>query len=69
MYPLIFCQLLLLYQVCFGRFAASRHENIICMCIGLNQLRLAKLLAEEWEKPYPVVMGFINARMSTALAS
>jgi len=29
--------------------------------------RLAKLLAEEWEKPYPVVMGFINARMSIAL--
>ena len=29
--------------------------------------RLAKLLAEEWEKPYPLVMGFINARMSIAL--
>ena len=29
--------------------------------------RLAKLLAEEWEKPYPVVVGFINARMSIAL--
>ena len=25
------------------------------------------MLAEEWEKPYPVVMGFINARMSIAL--
>jgi len=29
--------------------------------------RLAKLLAEEWEKPYPIVRGFINARMSIAL--
>jgi len=29
--------------------------------------RLAKLLAEEWEKPYPTIMGFINARMSVAL--
>jgi len=28
--------------------------------------RLAKLLAEEWEKPYPTVRGFINARMSIA---
>jgi len=24
------------------------------------------LLAEEWEKPYSVVMGFINTRMSIA---
>ena len=24
-------------------------------------------LAEEWEKPYPTVRGFINARMSVAL--
>jgi len=23
--------------------------------------RLAKLLAEEWEKPYSIVKGFINA--------
>jgi len=29
--------------------------------------RLAKVLAEEWEKPYSVVMGFISARMSIAL--
>jgi len=29
--------------------------------------RLVKLLAEEWEKPYPTVRGFINARMSIAL--
>jgi len=29
--------------------------------------RLAKLLAEEWEKPYSTVRGFINARMSIAL--
>jgi len=29
--------------------------------------RLAKLLAEEWEKPYPTVRGFIYARMSIAL--
>ena len=29
--------------------------------------RLAKLLAEKWEKPYPTVRGFINARMSIAL--
>ena len=29
--------------------------------------RLAKLLAEEREKPYSIVMGFINARMSIAL--
>jgi len=29
--------------------------------------RLAKLLAEEWEKPYPTVRGFINARISIAL--
>jgi len=29
--------------------------------------RLAKLLAEEWEKPYPTVGGFINTRMSIAL--
>jgi len=29
--------------------------------------RLAKLLAEEWEKPYPTVKGFIDARMSIAL--
>ena len=29
--------------------------------------RLAKLLAEEWEKPYPTGRGFINARMSIAL--
>ncbi len=29
--------------------------------------RLTKLLAEEWKKPYSVVMGFINARMSIAL--
>jgi len=29
--------------------------------------RLAKLLAEEWEKSYPTVRGFINARMSIAL--
>ena len=29
--------------------------------------RLAKLLAEEWEKPYSIVRGFINARMSIAL--
>jgi len=29
--------------------------------------RLAKLLAEEWKKPYPTVRGFINARMSIAL--
>ena len=28
---------------------------------------LAKLLAEEWEKPYPTVRGFINAGMSIAL--
>jgi len=28
--------------------------------------RLAKLLAEEWEKPYPTVRGFINDRMSIA---
>jgi len=27
---------------------------------------IAKLLAEEWEKPYPTVRGFINARMSIA---
>ena len=26
--------------------------------------RLAKLLAEKWEKPYSIVMGFINARMT-----
>jgi len=25
--------------------------------------RLAKLLAEEWGKPYSTVRGFINARM------
>jgi len=25
--------------VCFGRFAASRNENIICMCIGLKYLK------------------------------
>ena len=24
--------------VCFGRFAASRHENIVIMCIGLKYL-------------------------------
>ncbi len=29
--------------------------------------RLTKLLAEEWEKPYSIVRGFINARMSIAL--
>ena len=29
--------------------------------------RLAKLLAEEWEKPYSIVKGFINDRMSIAL--
>jgi len=29
--------------------------------------KLAKLLAEEWEKPYPTVRGFINARMSITL--
>jgi len=29
--------------------------------------RLAKWLAEEWEKPYPTVRGFINARISIAL--
>jgi len=29
--------------------------------------RLAKLLAEEWEKLYSTVMGFINARMSISL--
>jgi len=29
--------------------------------------RLTKLLAEEWEKPYPTVRGFINAQMSIAL--
>jgi len=29
--------------------------------------RLAKLLAEEWEKLYSTVRGFINARMSIAL--
>ena len=29
--------------------------------------RLAKLLAEEWEKPYPTVRGFINARINVAL--
>jgi len=29
--------------------------------------RLAKVVAEEWEKPYPTVTGFINARMSIAL--
>jgi len=28
--------------------------------------RLAKLLAEEWEKPYSTVRGFINAPMSIA---
>ena len=28
--------------------------------------RLAVLLAEKWNKPYPSVMGFINARMSIA---
>jgi len=25
--------------------------------------RLTKLLAEEWEKPYSTVRGFINARI------
>jgi len=29
--------------------------------------RLAKLLAEEWEKPYLTLRGLINARMSIAL--
>jgi len=29
--------------------------------------RLAKSLAEKWEKPYSTVRGFINARMSIAL--
>ena len=29
--------------------------------------RLAKLLAEEWEKPCSTVRGFINARMSIVL--
>jgi len=29
--------------------------------------RLAKLLAEQWEKPYQTVTGFISARMSIAL--
>jgi len=29
--------------------------------------RFDKLLAEEWEKPYSTVRGFINARMSIAL--
>ena len=29
--------------------------------------RLAKLLAEEWEKAYSIVMGFISARRSIAL--
>jgi len=29
--------------------------------------RLAKLLAEEWKKPYPTVRGFVNARISIAL--
>jgi len=29
--------------------------------------RLAKLLPEEWEKPYSTVRGFINARMSIAI--
>ena len=29
--------------------------------------RLAKLLAEEWENPYSVVMGFISAQMSITL--
>ena len=28
--------------------------------------RLAKLIAEEWEKPYSAVRGFINTRMSIA---
>ena len=27
----------------------------------------AKLLAEEWDKPYPTIRGFINARISIAL--
>jgi len=30
-------------------------------------MRLAKLLAEKWEKPYSTVRAFINARMSIAL--
>jgi len=29
--------------------------------------RLEKLLAEEWDKPYPTGRGFINDRMSIAL--
>jgi len=29
--------------------------------------RLEKLLTEEWEKPYSIVRGFINARISIAL--
>jgi len=29
--------------------------------------RLAKLLAEEWEKPYSTIRGIINARTSIAL--
>jgi len=29
--------------------------------------RIAKFLAEEWEKTYPIVRGFINARMIIAL--
>ena len=29
--------------VCFGRFAASRHENIICMCIGLKYLKRTQI--------------------------
>jgi len=29
--------------------------------------RLAKLLAEEWEKPYSTIRGFINAPMNIAL--
>jgi len=29
--------------------------------------RLVKILAEEWEKPYSTLRGFINAQMSIAL--
>ncbi len=30
-------------------------------------MRLAKLLAEEWEKPYSLLRGFVNVRLSIAL--
>jgi len=70
--PLIWMSLLLLFyelvSVCADCSCCCGYHLIICFYFSISQetCRVC-FLAEEWEKPYPTVRDFMNARLGIFL--